>query len=213
MGCTQLFLAWQSPTNQSYHYFSVLSGFCTANLVLSSALEPGFLIWHCHRWQFRGCCHWRLPVLTVTPPSSLSINHISMSQPPPPWLLCTSRSTTTSNWWSTFSKQYLPTLQNIQWDHLYLFYFNFMQNILKYFTPSQFSKKDLFFLYQRLSFIIISASSSGLFIYLIARWADEAAALNIIKRSYLEPVEPLDYEQGAPIGFFAWKVGSSIIWR
>jgi hypothetical protein len=44
-------------------------------------------------------------------------------------------------------------------------------------------------------------------------WADEAVlALNIINRSYLELAQPLDYEQGAPIGFlFVEKVAIQLL--
>ena len=82
-----------------------------------------------------------------------------------------------------------------------------MQTILKYFTKTQFRKKPLYiwFSYQRLSFIIICF---GILVRLVqylfnrSLWADEAVlALNIVNRSYLELLEPLDYEQGAPIGF------------
>jgi len=34
-------------------------------------------------------------------------------------------------------------------------------------------------------------------------------ALNIVNRSFLELIKPLDYNQGAPIGFFAFREGSS----
>lgn len=58
---------------------------------------------------------------------------------------------------------------------------------------------------QRLSLAIISF---GILVRLVqylsnrSLWADEAVlALNIVNRSYLELLQPLDYDQGAPIGF------------
>ncbi|HEY9598539.1 MAG TPA: glycosyltransferase family 39 protein, partial [Cyanophyceae cyanobacterium] len=58
---------------------------------------------------------------------------------------------------------------------------------------------------RRLSWVIISF---GILVRLVqylsnrSLWNDEAAlALNIVNKSYLELFKPLDYEQGAPIGF------------
>jgi len=68
------------------------------------------------------------------------------------------------------------------WDrNLYLFYFNFMQNILKYFTPSQFSKKRFVF-YFLIKTIIHNCFILVRFVqYLFNRslWADEAVLVNI----------------------------------
>lgn len=72
---------------------------------------------------------------------------------------------------------------------------------------SYFSKKAIFSLFspQKLPYTIIGF---GILVRLVqyvfnrALWNDEAAlALNIINRSYLELLQPLDYNQGAPIGF------------
>jgi 4-amino-4-deoxy-L-arabinose transferase-like glycosyltransferase len=58
---------------------------------------------------------------------------------------------------------------------------------------------------QRLSLAIISFGALVRIVqYLSNRslWADEAVlALNIVNRSYLELLQPLDYDQGAPLGF------------
>ncbi|MEM9922884.1 MAG: glycosyltransferase family 39 protein, partial [Cyanobacteria bacterium P01_D01_bin.50] len=58
---------------------------------------------------------------------------------------------------------------------------------------------------EKISLLIISF---GILVRLIqylsnrSLWADEAVlALNIVNRSYLELLQPLDYDQGAPIGF------------
>ena len=72
---------------------------------------------------------------------------------------------------------------------------------------SSFSKKAIFSLFspQKLPYTIIGF---GILVRLVqyvfnrSLWNDEAAlALNIINRSYLELLQPLDYNQGAPIGF------------
>jgi len=72
---------------------------------------------------------------------------------------------------------------------------------------SHFSKKAIFSLLspQKLPYTIIGF---GILVRLVqylfnrSLWNDEAAlALNIINRSYLELLQPLDYNQGAPIGF------------
>ena len=62
-----------------------------------------------------------------------------------------------------------------------------------------------FFSSPKLAWIIIGF---GILIRLIqylynrSLWADEAVlALNIVNRSYLELLQPLDYDQAAPIGF------------
>ncbi|MGC9502699.1 glycosyltransferase family 39 protein [Baaleninema sp.] len=56
-----------------------------------------------------------------------------------------------------------------------------------------------------LSWIIIIYAIAVRFVQYIANrslWADESVlALNIVDRNYLELLEPLDYNQGAPIGF------------
>ena len=58
---------------------------------------------------------------------------------------------------------------------------------------------------KQLSFIfLVLGISVRLIQYLNNRslWADEATlALNIVERSYLELLQPLDYDQGAPVGF------------
>jgi len=58
---------------------------------------------------------------------------------------------------------------------------------------------------QKLSWIIISfgiAIRLVQYLYNRSLWADEAVlALNIVNRSYLELLQPLDYDQGAPFGF------------
>ncbi len=66
---------------------------------------------------------------------------------------------------------------------------------------------DFKFLFDRpiLPYVIIAFGvAMRLIQYLFNRslWADEAVlALNIVNRSYLELLQPLDYDQGAPIGF------------
>lgn len=81
-----------------------------------------------------------------------------------------------------------------------------MQTTSGRFTKTLLSQKVFsVFSSQRLSLAIISF---GILVrvvqYLSNRslWADEAVlALNIVNRSYLELLQPLDYNQGAPIGF------------
>ncbi len=78
--------------------------------------------------------------------------------------------------------------------------------ILKNFNESDKLNKNLkLFTSEKISLVIICF---GILIrviqYLYNRslWADEAVlALNIVNRSYLELLQPLDYDQGAPIGF------------
>ena len=64
--------------------------------------------------------------------------------------------------------------------------------------------KDLFSP-QKLSWVIICfgiAVRLVQYLYNRSLWADEAVlALNIVNRSYLELLQPLDYDQGAPFGF------------
>lgn len=80
-----------------------------------------------------------------------------------------------------------------------------MQNTLIRFPKPQFNKKAAPFSNESLSAIIIGF---GILIRLVqylynrSLWNDEAAlALNILNRSYVNLFKPLDYEQGAPIGF------------
>lgn len=81
------------------------------------------------------------------------------------------------------------------------------QNLL--IDPNQNSKpnhkyKNLFSA-QKLSWVIICfgiAVRLVQYLYNRSLWADEAVlALNIVNRSYLELLQPLDYDQGAPFGF------------
>lgn len=80
-----------------------------------------------------------------------------------------------------------------------------MQNVFKL-TQNKFSKIiSSLFSPQRLPWTIIYF---GILVRLVqylsnrSLWNDEAAlALNIVNRSYLELLQPLDYDQGAPIGF------------
>lgn len=81
-----------------------------------------------------------------------------------------------------------------------------MHNLFKI-IPTQFSKKNIsrFFYSPKLPLLIICF---GILVRLVqylfnrSLWADEAVlALNIVNRSYLELLQPLDYDQGAPLGF------------
>ena len=82
-----------------------------------------------------------------------------------------------------------------------------MQHLLNNLAPdSKSDRKSLkLFSPQKLSWAIIGF---GILVRLIqylynrSLWADEAVlALNIVNRSYLELLQPLDYDQGAPFGF------------
>ncbi|ABG51832.1 hypothetical protein Tery_2637 [Trichodesmium erythraeum IMS101] len=79
--------------------------------------------------------------------------------------------------------------------------------ILRYKKFQNLGLADFKFLFNRptLPYLIIAFGVAMRFIqYLSNRslWADEAVlALNIVNRSYLELMQPLDYDQGAPIGF------------
>jgi len=82
-----------------------------------------------------------------------------------------------------------------------------MQNAFKPFTKNKFSQRVINYLFspQSLPWTIICF---GILVRLVqylsnrSLWNDEAAlALNIVNRSYLELLQPLDYDQGAPIGF------------
>ena len=81
-----------------------------------------------------------------------------------------------------------------------------MQTTLKQFKKLQLQpKKFTSFTLDRISFVIIGF---GILVRLVqylfnrSLWNDEAAlALNIVNRSYAELLQPLDYNQGAPLGF------------
>jgi hypothetical protein len=81
-----------------------------------------------------------------------------------------------------------------------------MQPTLKHLKKIQSQSKNFTsFTPEKISLIIISFGILVRIVqYLFNRslWNDEAAlALNIVNRSYLELLQPLDYNQGAPIGF------------
>lgn len=81
-----------------------------------------------------------------------------------------------------------------------------MQNAFRRLSKTQFSLRiSYLFSPQRLPWTIIGF---GILVRLVqylsnrSLWNDEAAlAINIVNRSYLELLQPLDYDQGAPIGF------------
>ena len=81
-----------------------------------------------------------------------------------------------------------------------------MHNASRRFPGTQFRKRVIsFFSPQKLSLALIGF---GILVRLVqylhnrSLWADEAVlALNIVNRSYLELLQPLDYDQGAPLGF------------
>jgi len=81
-----------------------------------------------------------------------------------------------------------------------------MQIAFRYFNKTQFSQRltSLFSSPLLLWVIICFGILVRLVQYFYNRslWADEAVlALNIVNRTYLELLQPLDYEQGAPLGF------------
>lgn len=81
-----------------------------------------------------------------------------------------------------------------------------MQNVFK-FAYNKFTKRiiNYFFYPQRLPWTIIGFGilvRLAQYLYNRSLWNDEAAlALNIVNRSYFELLQPLNYDQGAPIGF------------